>query len=184
MNPWIVEGQQNHPNQLHFHVCSVTTGRSDAIGKNPVQIAQKRMRSAFTVLHHHVVAKGTGRPMRVCFKSPESLRNAARILTLPPSIMLLEETVRLKQGKVDRGGWSWKMAIPSILTSESLMLYSGLYQSSDLHVSNPWTSVSNQVGLLFRLVYWPIMILVTSSQMQQMSWMKYQTVIQMTWPKM
>ncbi|KAJ5426148.1 hypothetical protein N7465_001218 [Penicillium sp. CMV-2018d] len=49
----------NNPHRLH--AWSVTTGRSNAIGKTPlppVQIAQRRMWSASTVPHHRLVAKG------------------------------------------------------------------------------------------------------------------------------
>jgi heat shock protein HspQ len=105
-------GQQiRHQNNPHrMHVWSVTTERSNVTNKItvlPVQIAQRQMWNASTVLHH-LVAKGIEKPTGVYLKNAENILDAARGLTkipLPVSIIImLREINGLKQGKVDLGG--------------------------------------------------------------------------------
>lgn len=73
----------------------------------PVQIAQRQIWNASTVLHR-LVEKGIEKPTGVYLKNAENILDAAQDLTKIPLpiriITMLREINRLKQGKVDLGG--------------------------------------------------------------------------------
>jgi hypothetical protein len=99
---------QNSPHRMH--VWSVTTERSNVINKItvlPVQIAQRQMWNASTVLHR-LVAKGIEKPTGVYLKNAQNILDAARDLTkipLPVSIITMPREINgPNQKKVDLGG--------------------------------------------------------------------------------